>query len=346
MDLPEDSHLKKPLLTIKNSGKKAAAIVNDLLTLARRGVKIDTVVNLGEIINEYLASPECRQLQSHHPEVTIETDFDDGLLSIKGSRVHLSKTVMNLVANAAEAIPGDGKINIQVKNKYIDYPIGNYEQIAEGDYVVLTVADNGIGIREDDLGRIFEPFYTRKKMGKSGTGLGMAVVWGTVKDHNGYIDVVSKIGDGSRFTIYFPAIRTAGSIEKKENFSIEHLMGNGESILIVDDIEEQLEITAGMAEKLGYHSKSVSSGEAAIEHLKHNKVDIMLLDMIMDPGIDGLETYKRAHKHFPDLKVVIVSGFTKSNKVSEAQRLGAGAYLKKPYTLKSLAKAIRKELDT
>ncbi len=174
----------------------------------------------------------------------------------------------------------------------------------------------------------------------------MAVVWGTVKDHMGYIDVVSKIGDGSRFTIYFPGIRTAGSIEKKENFSIEHFMGNGESVLIVDDIEEQREIAASMAEKLGYHSESVSSGEAAIEHLKHNEVDIMLLDMIMDPGIDGLETYKRAHKHFPDVKVVIASGFTKSNKVSEAQRLGAGAYLKKPYTLKSLAKAIRKELDT
>ncbi len=162
MDLPEDSHLRKPLLTIKNSGKKAAAIVNDLLTLARRGVKIDTIVNLGEIINEYLASPECKQLRSHHPEVTIETDFDDRLLSIKGSRVHLSKTVMNLVANAAEAIPGNGKINIQVKNKYIDHLIGNYEQVAKGDYVVLTVADNGVGIREDDLGRIFELFYQEK----------------------------------------------------------------------------------------------------------------------------------------------------------------------------------------
>lgn len=344
MDIPDDSPLKKPLLTIKKSGEKAAAIVNDLLTLARRGVKIDTIVNLDEVVNEYLLSPECEQLRSHHPEVTIETEFSDGLLPIKGSRIHLSKAVMNLVSNAAEAIVKSGKIHILIENLYIDQPIGKYEQVSEGAYVALTVKDTGIGIKAKDLERIFEPFYTKKKMGRSGTGLGMAVVWGTVKDHKGYIDVQSKPGEGSRFTIYFPATRTVENISTQDDFGLECFMGKGEFVLIVDDVEEQRDISASMVKKLGYHPASVPSGEAAIEYLKNNAVDIMLLDMIMAPGINGLETYRRASKLFPDLKVIIVSGFTRSADVREAQKLGAGVYLKKPYTLESLGRAIREEL--
>jgi len=123
-------------------------------------------------------------------EINPETD----LLNILGSPAHLYKTVMNLVSNAAEAMPDGGTISISTENRYIDQPISGYDHVEEGDYVVFTVSDTGVGISSEDRERIFEPFYTKKAMGRSGTGLGMAVVWGTVKDHKGYIDLQSTEG--------------------------------------------------------------------------------------------------------------------------------------------------------
>jgi len=151
--------------------------------------------------------------------------------------------------------------------------------------VVLTISDTGTGISPENIEKIFEPFYTKKKMGRSGTGLGMAVVWGTVKDHNGYIDVESTEEKGTTFTLYFPVTRK--SVEERSEISLKDYMGKGEAILIVDDVEEQRQIASGMLKELGYSVVSVSSGEEAVEHLKTNKVDLLVLDMIMDPGMDG-----------------------------------------------------------
>ncbi len=161
-----------------------------------------------------------------------------------------------------------------------------------GDYVILTVSDTGRGIAAADLGKIFEPFYTKKVMGRSGTGLGLAVVWGTVKDHNGYIDVRSEEGKGSTFTLYFPVTREALS-KAQEAVSPEMYRGKGESILVVDDVKEQRELATSMLTGLGYQVTSVSGGKEAVEYVRNNKVDLIVLDMIMDPGIDGLETYRK-----------------------------------------------------
>ncbi len=176
VDLPEDSPLRAPILAIQNSGKKAAATVQDLLTLARRGVAVTEVANLNDIVSEYLRSPEHQKLKAFHPDAQIQTSYDTALLNVLASPVHLSKSVMNLVSNAAEALPGGGVVTISTSNRYVDRPIRGYDEVKEGDYAVLTVADNGIGISPDDLGKVFEPFFTKKVMGRSGTGLGMAVV--------------------------------------------------------------------------------------------------------------------------------------------------------------------------
>ncbi|MCP4694985.1 MAG: PAS domain S-box protein, partial [Desulfobacterales bacterium] len=185
MDLPEHSPLRKPIVTIKNSGEKAAAIVQDLLTLARRGVAVKEATNLNVIISDYLKSPEFRKLQSFHLDVRFETALDSTLLNISGSPIHLSKTVMNLASNAAEAISGKGAVAITTENRYIERREELPGGLKEGDYVILKIRDDGAGISAEDQGKIFEPFYTKKTMGRSGTGLGMAVVWGTVKDHSG-----------------------------------------------------------------------------------------------------------------------------------------------------------------
>ena len=251
---------------------------------------------------------------------------------------------MNLVANAAEAMPEGGDVLVKTRNRYIDTTINGYDNVAEGDYVTLTVTDSGVGIPKEDQERIFEPFYTKKLMGLSGTGLGLAIVWGTVKDHNGYIDLHSNEGEGSVFKLYFPVTRQE-LIQEKGDLSIDDYIGHGESILVVDDMEGQREIASLMLKKLKYQVASVSSGENAAEYLSEKPVDLLVLDMIMEPGIDGLETYKRILAIRPDTKAIIASGFSETEKVREAQRLGAGAYVKKPYTIEKVGVAIRKELD-
>jgi signal transduction histidine kinase/ActR/RegA family two-component response regulator len=343
MDLPEDSPLVKPILTIKESGHKAAAIVQDLLTLARRGVSITDVINLNQLIEEYLNSPENKKILEYHPKVRIVTHLEKNPLNILGSPVHLSKTIMNLVSNAAEAMPDGGEIRITTENRYIDCPIKGHDTIEEGDYLILTVSDNGTGIPVEDIDRIFEPFYTKKTMGRSGTGLGMAVVWGTIKDHNGFIDVQSEMGKGTTFTLYFPVTRKRMIPEKPK--STEEFFGHGESILVVDDIQEQREIASSMLEKMGYKAVSVPSGEEALDYLKEHSADLLLLDMIMIPGMDGLETYKKILQFNPDQKAVIASGYSESKRVKAAQKMGAGAYVKKPYSFEKIGLAIKAELN-
>ena len=134
-------------------------------------------------------------------------------------------------------------------------------------------------------------------------------------------------------------------MEEDSELPIEKYMGKGESVLVVDDVQEQREIASSMLMKLGYSVETVSSGEAAVEYMEQNSADILVLDMIMTPGIDGLETYKRILEIHPGQKAVVASGFSETELVREAQRLGAGAYVKKPYLLKNIGPAIRRELD-
>jgi len=343
LDLPEDSPLRTPIITMQTSGKKAAAIVEDLLTLARRGVATTEVVNLNTLIDDYLASAEHQKLLAYHPQIQIKTDQQANLLNIEGSPIHLSKTIMNLVSNAVEAMPDGGQIQIKTENCYVDRPIAGFDHVKEGDFVTLTVSDPGIGISQADRERIFEPFYTKKVMGRSGTGLGMAVVWGTIKDHNGYIDLQSVENQGSTFTLYIPATRK-GMDESRKVLSIADYRGHGELILVVDDIEEQREIASALLRQLGYEVAAVASGEAAIAYVSENTVDLLVLDMIMEPGLDGLETYRQIIERNPDQKAIIASGFSETDRVKAAQGLGAGSYLKKPYTLEKLGLTVKAAL--
>ena len=345
MELPENSPLRKPIITMQKSGQKAAAIVEDLLTLARRGVPITETVNLNRIITNYFDSPEFETLRIFNPHVSIEYHLADDLLNIQGSPIHLTKTLMNLVSNAAEATLRRGTVTISTSNRYLEKPLKSYDLcIPEGEYVVLKVSDTGIGINPDDLKKIFEPFYTKKVMGRSGTGLGMAVVWGTVKDHKGNINVLSVEGKGTIFEIYFPASR---NVFDKDNtvIPVKKYSGNRERILVVDDVQDQRDISSMLLTSLNYSVETASSGEAAVEFLESNRVDLVILDMIMDPGIDGLDTYKKILEIHPGQRAIITSGFSETDRVREALSLGVGHYIKKPYTLEKLGLAVRAELD-
>jgi CheY-like chemotaxis protein len=263
---------------------------------------------------------------------------------MKGSPVHLGKMVMNLLTNAAEASLEKGKVMIRTENRYLDSAVAGYDDMKEGEHVILTVSDRGKGISPDDIGRIFEPFYTKKVMGRSGTGLGLAVVWGTVKDHGGYIDVKSAEGEGTTFTLYFPAVREEEDTEQQKP-SFSEYQGRNESILVVDDVEEQRKLALNMLNALGYQATTVSSGEEAVEYLQNNRVDLLVLDMIMAPGMDGLETYRRIMEFSPGQKAVIVSGYSETDRVREVRELGAKDYIQKPYLMDKFGLAVRKALD-
>jgi PAS domain S-box-containing protein len=342
-EIPEGHRSRDRVNKILQSAQRAAAIIQDLLTLARRGVTVSEVMNLNSVVADFFKTPVFEKMQAFHPNVAFRTQCDGELMNIKGSSVHMEKAVMNLVSNAAEAIPGKGEVVIRTQNRYLDKPVRGYDEVKEGDYAVLTVSDTGTGIPAESMGKIFEPFYTKKTMGRSGTGLGLAIVWGAVKDHHGYIDVQTEVGRGTTFTLYFPVAREEVK-EGQRKMPIEDYMGKGESILVVDDVAEQRDIAVGMLTRLGYQARAVSGGEEAVEYLKTNAVDLLLLDMIMDPGIDGLETYRRVLEVVPDQRAIIVSGFSETERVKKAQAIGAGPYVRKPYLMERIGVAIRKEL--
>jgi CheY-like chemotaxis protein len=164
-----------------------------------------------------------------------------------------------------------------------------------------------------------------------------------VKDHQGYIDLQSSQETGSTFTLYFPASRQRR--KRQVPIPVEEYMGSGESVLVVDDAEEQRELAAGILTGLGYSVTTVASGEEAVEHVRQRPTDLLVLDMIMEPGIDGLETYRRILQASPDQRAIIASGSSETRRVEQAQRLGVGAYVSKPYLRETIGRAVRAELD-
>ncbi|MBW1781523.1 MAG: PAS domain S-box protein [Deltaproteobacteria bacterium] len=342
MDLPEDSPLRKPIMIMQEAGMRAVDVVADLLTIVRGVATGKNVLSLNTIVTEYLDAPEYQKLKKMYSFVSFKTELDPDLLNVSGSPTHIKKTLMNLIVNATEAIEGSGTVTISTRNRYLDEPLKGYEDVRQGEYAVLIISDEGTGISPEDLERIFEPFYTKKVMGRSGTGLGLAVVWNTVQDHNGYIDV--KSGDtGTVFELYFPVTREDVATEK-QGVPLEDYLGHGERILVVDDEERQREIACGMITKLGYTAETVSSGEEAVAYVTKHPVDLIVLDLVMPKGINGRETYEEIIKIRPGQKAIIASGYAKTDEVDTAQALGAGQYLKKPYTLEKLGVAVKEEL--
>ncbi len=342
MKLAPDSELRKPLETIRQAGIRAADVVADMLTVTRGVAAAKEPANLNTIINEYIDSPECRQIIHQHPGITCTKHLNPELLNISCSQVHIRKCLMNLITNAIEAIDDIGEITISTDNFYIDTPTAGRQFLPRGEYVMLSISDNGRGIPEKFIPHIFEPFYTKKIMGKSGTGLGLSVVWNTVQDHNGTIHVESN-DTGSTFILHFPVSRLELAAELQEQFT-ETIQGDEEHILVVDDESQQRDICQQMLTALNYRVDTVKSGEEALDFLDSQAVDLLVLDMIMDPGLDGLETYEQALVKYPGQKAVIVSGYSQSANVAKAQALGAGKFVRKPYSLHQLGQAVKEAL--
>ncbi len=344
LDLPEDHKLYKPLELTRQAGLRAAAVIQDLLTLARRGSIVRETINLNTLIEEYLESIELQALLTAAEEIRIETDLEDGLSNIEASPVHIQKLLMNLVSNSIDAIENGGTITITTHNEDVQQKSLFYSDLETGNYVVLTIEDTGTGIDPHDLDKIFEPFHTTKVMGQSGTGLGMSVVWGVVQDHHGGIDVMSHPGEGTRFEIYFPAT-TKAMEPAPAALPVDRLKGHGERVLIVDDLADQRRLTEEVLIRLGYQPSSCASGEEAAERLQEEDFDLILLDMVMDKGWDGPRTFMELIRISPGQKIILVSGFADVSRIRDAHDMGASGFVKKPFTLETIGRAIQKALN-
>jgi PAS domain S-box-containing protein len=342
LQLPPDSALRRPLNAIHESGKRAAAVVSDLLTVARGVASTRETANLNDLILEYLASPEHCEIHSSHTHIVCRKDLDPNLANISCSAIHVKKCLLNLMMNAMEAITDTGSITISTRNQNIQGTFSKRAGLPPGDYVVLSLSDTGHGIKQEDIDHIFEPFYTKKVMGKSGTGLGLAVVWSSMQDHGGNITVESS-ENGTAFHLFFPATYQHIMVKDTQT-TIEELQGNGESILVVDDEPQQLDISTWILQKLNYTVHCADSGKTAIAYMEHGHADLILLDMIMEPGLNGLQTFERILQLHPGQKALIVSGFAESDNIQLMQGLGARGYIKKPYSIRELGQAVKDEM--
>ncbi|MFH0909341.1 MAG: ATP-binding protein [bacterium] len=334
--LPPESPLVADIKEMKESALRAAAIIQDLLAMARRGSYKLESMNLNSVVETYIGSASFVQQKSRNPQVAVNVHLDPDMMPMQGSAPHLGQVVMNLVTNAFEAITGPGTLTISTACEYIDLPKRGFDMITEGEYAVVRVLDSGVGIAPADLERIFEPFYTRKQMGRSGTGLGLAVVYGVVKDLKGYIDVQSTPGSGSVFSVYFPICRA--TVKPAESEIMRYR--DDKVILVVDDIKEQRELTEKILSHLGYCVITVPDGCAAVEFLAKSKADLVILDMILGDGVDGLDVYRNMLEVRSRQPCIIVSGYAETDRVRHAQSLGAGEYIRKPFSPERLARSV------
>jgi len=339
LDLPENSDLRRPLGAIKNSGMRAAAVVADLLTVARGVACERSSWNLNQLINAYLSSPEHDELAERFPDVVFVSRLAKEATTILCAPVQIVKCLTNLVANAAEAIESTGIVTLTTRTEHIDAERAAELSLERGEHIVLEIADTGSGISPEDREHVFERFYTSKALGRSGTGLGLAVVWNTITEHEGSLQVDSG-EDGSVFRAFLPAGESPESADEVEHTSLEDLGGHGELVLVVDDEAVQRELASMMLTRLGYRSDVVASGEACVEYIRTIGADAVLLDVALGPGINGKEALERLREIRPDQRVILVSGYAEDREVTEALSLGACCFMGKPYTIEDLGRRL------
>lgn len=340
--LPPDSPIREQVITIEKSAKRAADVVQDLLTLARRGRYEMEPLQINKVLRQNLEAAEFKNALTQRPQIELQTELGVELPYIHGSTPHLSKVVTNLVFNAIDAMPEGGTLAIRSRCNYLEQLVSGFDQINPGRYVIISVSDTGTGIPPENIKRIFEPFYSTKQMGRSGSGLGLAVVYGVVKDHNGYVDVISEVGRGAEFLIYLPiADAFQPAAEPVETAGI---WGEGH-LLVVDDIEEQRQLAATLLRSVGYSVKTAATRRETLDYIREHDVDLVILDMILDSEIDGLDIYREIQSLKPDQKAIIVSGHAETVRVRQAMKLGVARFLRKPFTLQQLGLAIKEVLS-
>ncbi len=335
-EIPIDNIGHAYLDTIEEAAKKIVEINQDLLTLGRRGHYNQEILNLNNIILNIVNEMKLRT-----KTVNIEMKLCEEIMNFRGGSAQIHRMLSNLLVNAFDAIDYIGNISIKTENYYANETSVAFGLIPKGEYIKLTISDNGCGIPVEIIQKILDTFFSTKTANKkTGSGLGLSVVDSVMKDHDGYLDLQSKIGYGTSFYLYFPIVR-----ECSNDDDLEQSKGCTERILVVDDDNAQRELTTRLLKQFGYKVQTVESGEKAVDFLREKSQDIIIIDMVMPNGINGTETYRRILEINPNQKSLIVSGFSESDSVINALKQGAGAFIKKPFNSKEIGSAVRAELD-
>jgi signal transduction histidine kinase/ActR/RegA family two-component response regulator len=335
-DLPEGHPAAEYCDAMLEAAKRMAAINEDMMALGRRGHFDQQAIDLGALATQTLG-----HLSPLPAALRIDVHSAEDVRPVVGSRAQLARVITNLVTNAREAVQDRGTVTVAAENVHVERPTGHLARIEEGDYVRLVVSDTGCGIAPEILPKIFEPFFTTKiKARRRGCGLGLSIVQAVVADHGGRVDVSSEPGKGTTFSVYLPA-----ADHQAVNAQDLPVRGGHETILVVDDDNLQREVSRQVLTSLGYQVETVACGEDALTLVRKRAVDLLVLDMVMPGGMDGAQCFRRVRDIRPSQKAIIVSGFSESDLVRQAQALGAGGYLRKPLTRQKLAQAVRAELD-
>lgn len=325
---------------IISAAENAAGLTQKLLSFSRKGGTVFSEIDIHRSISDALVILE----RSLDKRIEIHRDLSAPVSTIQGDAAQIQNAVINLGINAGQAMKNGGTLKISTATLVLDATDcrGRIPEIIPGEYVEITVEDTGEGIPTDIIPRIFEPFFTTKEVGK-GTGLGLAAVFGTIKDHRGCISTLSEIGIGSRFQILLPTVRSndATLIDSAENV----VFGTGQ-ILVVDDEPVVRATVSRMLTSLGYTVLEARDGLDALKvfHENHTQFDLVLLDMMM-PRMGGRECFFELRKRYPLVKVLILSGFSKQDDLDEIVAAGAVGFLKKPYRRNTLATAIHNALN-
>jgi PAS domain S-box-containing protein len=327
--------------TIERLGLRAADLTKKILGFARGGKYEVKSLDVNQIMEEVVGIISS----SFDPSIAVLTELQEDLRSVEGDAAQIQSVIMNLCINARDAMPEGGTLTLRTRNVTLDEDsVGSRLEEAPGDYVQVAVADTGVGMEQDVMGRVFEPFFTTKEVGK-GTGLGLAMAYGIIKDHGGHILVDSKVGEGSTFTFRLPASVTP--VTATQEGDREETPGGGETILVVDDEDQVLRLAKRILESYGYRVLLADEGSKAVETLRSNQgeIDLVILDIGM-PGMGGRETQKLLQELDSDLPILISSGYSPGGQAEGMLAMGAQGFLPKPYQIDDLARAVRRILDS
>jgi phosphoserine phosphatase RsbU/P len=354
----DDTDMRSDLQTIKTASLRAAQTIKDLLTLGRQGQAAKEALDLNRAVAACLASDHFRFADPEHRGVTVALEMCPEPLFIDASEPHLARAVSNLVRNAVEAVGGTGRVVVRTSHVRLADSFYGYELVEPGDYAAVSVSDTGSGIRADQIRRVFEPFFSTKKLNNSsGSGLGLAIVHGVVKEHDGFLNVESVVGQGTTFTLYF---RRSAESPKPNEEPLVSPRGSAR-ILVVDDDPVQLRTAQRVLTRLGYQVATAESGVRAYEtfvearikadpsmtrgHLPPSPFELVVIDMILGEPEDGLAVFGKIQQLFPGQVGLVVSGQAPTGRAQAAIDRGLH-WLAKPYTGDALARAVMAALES
>jgi PAS domain S-box-containing protein len=337
LDIEADSPYYKNLKKIEQYIQNGVDLTKQLLGFARGGKYEISLLNLNELLEE-----QNLMFSRTNKEIIFKNELKPDLWRVEADRGQIEQVLMNLYLNALQAMPDGGTLTTRTANLTIDEDQYSPYYVKAGKYIRMTIEDTGIGMDEGVQQRIFDPFFTTKEMGR-GTGLGLASVYGIVKNHEGFINVFSKTGQGTRFEIYLPSSDKGVPIKEKV---VEEFVEGQETVLLVDDEDMIIDVGTRMLKKLGYKVFAARDGREAIAIFKKHqkKIDVIVLDMIM-PQMGGGETYDQIKKIKPGVKVLLSSGYSINGQASEILNRGCNGFIQKPFNMQNLSQSLRAILE-